>query len=43
MGEQQTIDDWYNPAGKKPRLRLRSYTGGTSSTAQVVLEELYRY
>lgn len=43
MGRKHQIDDWYNPAGKKPRLRLRASTGATSSTGQVVLEELYRY
>lgn len=43
MGRQLEIEDWYNPAGKKPRLRLRASTGATSATGQVVLEELYRY
>lgn len=43
MGKPMDIDDWYNPAGKKPRLRLRASTGATSSTGQVVLEELYKY
>lgn len=43
MGRPHDIDDWYDPAGKKPRLRLRASTGATSSTGQVVLEELYRY
>lgn len=43
MGRQDVIEDWYDPAGKKPRLRLRASTGATSSTGQVVLEELYRY
>lgn len=43
MGKKDDIDDWYNPQGKKPRLRLRASTGATSSTGQVVLEELYRY
>lgn len=43
MGRQDQIDDWYDPAGKKPRLRLRASTGATSSTGQVVLEKLWRY
>lgn len=43
MGMMDVIDDWYNPAGKKPRLRLRASTGATNATGQVVLEELYRY
>lgn len=43
MGRQDLIDDWYNPAGKSPRLRLRASTGATSSTGQVVLEQLVRY
>ncbi len=43
MGMPMKIDDWYNPARKKPRLRLRASTGATSSTGQLLLEELYRY
>lgn len=43
MGMKDVIDDWYDPSGKKPRLRLRASTGATSSTGQVVLEELYKY
>lgn len=43
MGMQQEIDDWYNPSGKSPRLRLRASTGATSSTGQVILEQLRRY
>jgi hypothetical protein len=43
MGKQDQIDDWYDPAGKKPRLRIRASTGGANVDAQVVLEELYRY
>jgi hypothetical protein len=43
MGKPIDIDDWYDPAGKKPRLRLRASTGATSSTGQVILEELFRY
>ena len=43
MGQKDVIDDWYDPAGKKPRLRLRASTGGTSGTGQVVIEELYKY
>jgi len=43
MGKQDDIDDWYDPLNKKPRLRLRASTGATSSTAQLLLEELYRY
>lgn len=43
MGLQNVIEDWYDPVGKKPRLRLRASTGATSATGQVVLEELYRY
>jgi len=42
LGKQDVIEDWYDPAGKKPRLRLRASTGATP-TCQVVLEELYRY
>ncbi len=43
MGKLNDPDDWYNPAGKNPRLRLRAYTGATSSTGQVVLEQLQKY
>lgn len=43
MGKLNDVDDWYNPAGKKPRLRLRAGTGGTSGTGEVVIEELFRY
>ncbi len=43
LGLPNLIDDWYNPAGKKPRIRLRASTGGTSGTGQVVLEQLRRY
>lgn len=43
MGLQNTIEDWYNPKGKKPRLRLRASSSGTNGTGQVVIEELYRY
>lgn len=41
MGIQDKIEDWYDPAGKKPRLRLR--VNNTGGTGQVVLEELYKY
>lgn len=43
MGDIGDLDDWYNPAGKKPRLRLRSYTGGVSGTCQVVVEQFVKY
>lgn len=43
MGRQSEIDDWYDPTGKKPRLRLRAGAGGGSGTCQVVIEELHRY
>lgn len=35
--------DWYDPAGKLPRLRLRAGSNGTAGTAQVVLEQLIKY
>lgn len=41
MGLKDVIDDWYDPAGKKPRVRNRVNT--TGGTGQLVLEELYRY
>ncbi len=43
MGLPHMIDDWYNPKGKKPRLRLRAASSGTNGTAQVVLETLWKY
>jgi hypothetical protein len=43
MGKQDVIDDWYDPANKKPRMRIRAGTGGATVTSQIVLEELYKY
>jgi len=43
MGKQDVIEDWYNPMDKKPRLRLRAYTGANNADVQLVLEELYKY
>ena len=43
LGKQDVIEDWYDPTGKKPRLRLRSGAGANNSDVQVVLEELYKY
>lgn len=43
MGLKDIIEDWYDPKGKKPRMRLRAGTGGTSGTGEVILEELHRY
>lgn len=43
LGLQDDPSDWYDPKNRKPRLRVRSYTGGASSTCQVVLEKLHKY
>ena len=43
MGDPADLEDWYDPIGKKPRLRLRASSGATSVTGQVLLEELVRY
>jgi len=43
MGISNNIEDWYNPLGKAPRVRLRASTGATSSTGQIILEKLRRY
>jgi hypothetical protein len=44
LGNQYDIADWYGATrAKKPRLRLRSSTSGTSGTAQLVIEQLRRY
>ncbi len=43
LGIQNDPQDWYNPAEKKPRLRLRAYTGAANVDAQVILEQLFNY
>lgn len=43
MGDPKDIDDWYDPLGKKPRLRLRAGSQGTSGEGQVILEQFRRY
>ncbi len=43
MGKQDDPDDWYDPAGKKPRLRLTSNTAGVSGDGDVVLETIHKY
>ena len=43
FGYQKDIEDWYNPAERSPRLRLRAASSGTNGTGQVVLEQLRRY
>lgn len=43
MGLPMDIEDWYNPSGNKPRLRLRAGAQGTSGTGQVVLEQFVPY
>jgi hypothetical protein len=43
LGVKDDIESWYDPVGKRPRLRLRASTGGTNVAASVVTEELVRY
>lgn len=43
MGKQDDPEDWFNPAGKKPRLRVRAADSGTSGTGTVVIETLHKY
>ncbi len=43
MGKLDVIDDWYDPKGKKPRLRLHTVAGAEDGGVQLVLEELARY
>ncbi|MCK9598667.1 MAG: hypothetical protein M0R06_06475 [Sphaerochaeta sp.] len=43
MGQKDDPDDWYDPAGKKPRLRLRAGSNGTNGTGNVILEQLWKY
>lgn len=43
MGIQGDASDWYDPSGKKPRLRIQAYTGATNVDAQVILEQVFKY
>ncbi len=43
LGKQDDPSDWYDPAGKKPRLRLTSAAGGVSGDGAVVIETLHKY
>lgn len=43
MGKQDDPSDWYDPTGKKPRLRLTSNTGGVSGDGNVVIETVHKY
>ena len=43
LGKQGVIEDWYDPRGKKPRLRLHNPAGPGTDSVQLVLEELDRY
>ena len=43
FGDPDDPSDWYDPAGKAPRLRLRASTAATNGTGQVVLEKLFKY
>ncbi len=43
LGKQQDIEDWYDPQGKTPRLRLRASTGGSSVNGYTFVERLRRY
>lgn len=43
MGMPKDIMDWYDPTGKKPRLRLRANTSGVNGVGQVIVEQLFRY
>jgi len=43
MGNPNEPDDWYNPAGKKPRLRLTSNSAGVSGDGDVVVETVHKY
>jgi hypothetical protein len=43
FGAQDDPDDWFDPAGKKPRLRLTSNTGGVSGDGEVVIETIHKY
>ena len=43
MGKQDDPSDWYDPTGKKPRLRLTSNTSGVSGDGEVVIETIHSY
>jgi len=43
MGKQDDIDDWFDPAGKKPRFRIRAAGSGEDGTGTVVIETLHKY
>jgi hypothetical protein len=43
MGKQDDPSDWYDPSGKKPRLRLTSAAGGVSGDGNVVIETVHKY
>lgn len=43
MGRQSDIDDWYDPKGRRPRLRLTSNTAGTSGDGNVAVETIHKY
>ncbi len=43
MGDLQDPNDWFDPAGKKPRLRLRAGASGTNGTGTVVVETVHKY
>lgn len=43
FGKQDDPDDWYDPSGKKPRLRLTSNTAGVNGDGAVVLETVQKY
>lgn len=43
MGMPNVIEDWWDPKGKKPRLRLRAASSGANGTGQVIMEEVRPY
>lgn len=43
MGKQDDLDDWFDPTGKKPRLRLTSAGGGADGDGNVVIETIHKY
>ncbi len=43
MGKLDDNTDWYDPNGKKPRLRLRASTSGASGTGTVAIETIHKY
>jgi hypothetical protein len=43
MGKQDDPTDWYDPTGKKPRLRFTSASTNSSGDGEVIIETVHKY